>query len=56
MAAPATQQALVPPAARLHVGYCDERLRAHRSTISRPRLTGGTLKSYWSPSLNDSKE
>jgi hypothetical protein len=41
MAAPATQQALVPPAAGFDIGYCDERLRAHRSTIPRPQLNSG---------------
>ncbi len=36
MVAPAAQQALVPPAAGFYIGNCDERLRAHCSTIIHP--------------------
>lgn len=29
MIAPATQQPLIPPAARFHIGHCNKRLRTH---------------------------
>ena len=36
MIASAAEQALVPSAAGFHVGYCDQRLRAHLSRLSTP--------------------
>ncbi len=33
MIASQAEQALIPPAARFHIGYCNQRLRTHRDSV-----------------------
>jgi hypothetical protein len=42
MTTPAAKQALVPFAARFHIGYSDERLRTHPGSVATPSRQSAT--------------